>query len=169
VIAGLIGTLVGGQLGDRAQARDAGGYFAVSGWGLLLGAPFVLACAWLGWLWAVLAAAFVAELFLFLNTGPLNAALVSCVPPALRASAVAVNVFLIHALGDAISPPLMGLISDHVGPLLAGAESGERVGLRVAVSITAIPVAVAGLWLIRGARRIARHPDGLSRFEGDRA
>jgi fucose permease len=161
VVAGLVGTLVGGHLGDRAQARNDGGYFSVSGWGLLLGAPFVVACATLGWLPLVFVAAFVAEFFLFLNTGPLNAALVSCVPATLRATAVAVNVFMIHALGDAISPPLMGFISDVVGPMLASAESAPVVGLRLAIAITAIPVAVGGIYLIRGARRMAEQSGGL--------
>lgn len=162
VVAGLVGTLVGGHLGDRAQARDEGGYFSVSGWGLLLGAPFVLACAVLGWLPLVFVAAFVAEFFLFLNTGPLNAALVSCVPATLRATAVALNVFMIHALGDAISPPLMGFISDVVGPMVSEGEGAEVVGLRLAIAVTAIPVAVGGLYLIRGARRIAAQPGGLA-------
>jgi hypothetical protein len=165
VVAGLVGTLIGGHLGDRAQARDEGGYFSVSGWGLLIGAPFVVASALLGPLPLVFVCAFVAEFFLFLNTGPLNAALVSCVPPTLRATAVAVNVFLIHALGDAISPPLMGFVSDVVGPLVANAEAAEVVGLRLAIGMTAIPVAIGGLYLIHGARRVAAAPGGLEAYD----
>ena len=167
VVAGLVGTLVGGHLGDRAQARAPGGYFSVSGWGLLIGAPFVLVVPLLGWLPAVFVAAFVAEFFLFLNTGPLNAALVGCVPPGLRATAVAVNVFMIHALGDAISPPFMGFVSDTLGPMLGSADSAESVGLRIAIGITAIPVAVGGLYLIRGARRVLELPDGLTTYDGE--
>src|SRR5690349_23780513 len=42
VVAGFVGTIFGGWLGDRLLRKHPGGYFAVSGWGLLLGAPFVL-------------------------------------------------------------------------------------------------------------------------------
>src|SRR5437763_15005381 len=55
----------------------------------------------------------IASFFLLLNTGPLNAAMVNAVAAPIRASAIAVNLFTIHILGDVPSPPLMGLISDH--------------------------------------------------------
>ena len=148
VVAGLLGTLIGGYLGDRAYARDAGGYFRLSGIGLVLGAPFAAAMPFLSDLGAVFAFAFVAELLLFLNTGPLNAALVACVPSNLRASAVAINVFFIHALGDAISPYLMGWLS-------------EARGIAVAIAATAAPIAAGGLVLLWGAARVARAPGGL--------
>jgi MFS family permease len=156
VVAGLVGTLLGGWLGDRAQARGAGGYFRVSGVGLLLGAPFTIAMVMMPSAGAAFAVAFVAELFLFLNTGPLNAALVASVPVSMRARAVAVNVFFIHALGDAISPPLMGLISD-------------RWNLGLAVGAMALPIAVGGLVLLYGARRVDREPRGLLAVDGDAA
>lgn len=156
VVAGLVGTLLGGWLGDRAQARGAGGYFRVSGVGLLLGAPFTVAMVLMPSVGTAFAMAFVAELLLFLNTGPLNAALVASVPVSMRARAVAVNVFFIHALGDAISPPLMGLISDtwHLG---------------LAVGAMALPIAVGGLVLIYGARRVDREPRGLLAVDDDAA
>jgi len=66
---------------------------------------------------------FLAEVFLFLNTGPLNAVVLGCVPARIRATAMAVNIFFIHAFGDAISPPIMGALSDRFdlyhGTLLA--------------------------------------------------
>ena len=55
-------------------------------------------------------------------TGPLNAALVGCVPANLRASSIAINVLFIHMFGDAISPYLMGAMSDALGPGLAQAS-----------------------------------------------
>lgn len=154
VVAGLVGTLLGGWLGDRAQARSAGGYFWVSGVGLLLGAPFAVGMVMMPSAPTVLAVAFVAELLLFLNTGPLNAALLASVPASMRALAMAVNVFFIHALGDAISPPLMGLVS-------------ERWHLGVAVGAMAVPIAAGGLLLLYGARRVSRAPRGLLAEDGD--
>ena len=143
VVAGLIGTLVGGFLGDKAYAKGEGGYFRVSGWGLLLGAPFALLMPYAGVPVLVFTLAFFAELLLFLNTGPLNAALVACVRPHMRARAVAINVFFIHALGDAISPWLMGLVS-------------EQANLALAIALTGIPIAVGGIVLIRAAQVHAR-------------
>jgi sugar phosphate permease len=154
VVAGLIGTLLGGWLGDRAQARSAGGFFWVSGVGLLVGAPFALAMVLMPTAGTALAVAFVAELLLFLNTGPLNAALMASVPASMRARAMAVNVFCIHALGDAISPPLMGLVS-------------ERWHLGVAVGAMAVPIALGGLVLLYGARRVSREPRGLLAVDGE--
>ncbi len=153
VVAGLVGTLLGGWLGDRAQARGAGGYFWVSGTGLLLGAPFALLLPMMPDVTSTFAIAFLAELFLFLNTGPLNAALMGSVPASMRARAMAVNVFCIHAFGDAISPPLMGLVSEH-----------WHLGL--AVAGMAVPIALGGLLLMYGARRVSRDPDGLLGVDG---
>lgn len=148
VVAGLVGTLVGGWLGDRAQSRSAGGYFRVSGLGFLLGAPFMMMVPLMPGITSTFAIVFVAELLLFLNTGPLNAALVGSVPVSMRAQAVAVNVFVIHAFGDAVSPPLMGLVS-------------ERWSLGLAVGLMAVPLAVGGAVLLYGARRVSRLPQGL--------
>jgi hypothetical protein len=51
---------------------------------------------------------FVAEWLLFLSTGPINVVIVSAVPAGVRAMAMAVSIFVIHAIGDAISPPIIG-------------------------------------------------------------
>jgi predicted MFS family arabinose efflux permease len=163
VVGGLIATMAGGWLGDRAQAQASGGYLRVSGWGLILGAPAVLLMAMLDLRLAVLALAFVAEFFLFLNTGPLNAALVGCVPANLRASSMAINVFLIHALGDALSPWLMGVGSRELGPGLVGTlgDSAQEAGLRLAIAVLALPLVIGGLWLLRGATRLDGEPEGL--------
>jgi MFS family permease len=113
VLAGILGTLAGGWLGDRWQKKSGAGYLLVSGGGFLIGAPFAV--------WAILApglnscmtAIFMAELFLFLNTGPLNTVIINVTVPAVRAMAFAVNIFFIHALGDAVSPSIIGWLSDR--------------------------------------------------------
>ena len=169
VVAGLIATLAGGHFGDRAFARSQGGYLRISGWGLILGAPITLIMAMLGARELVLILAFVAEFFLFLNTGPLNAALIGCVPANLRAMSIAVNVLFIHAFGDAISPYLMGSISDLFGARLAGGVFGatpEAAGMRLAIAATAVPLVFGGLWLLRGAKVLDDHPGGLGARDG---
>jgi hypothetical protein len=64
-----------------------------------------------------------ATLFLlFMNTGPLNAAMANVLPADLRARGFAVTTMVMHLLGDAASPYLIGLASDRVGltgPVLA--------------------------------------------------
>jgi hypothetical protein len=54
----------------------------------------------------------VAAFFLLLNTSPLNAALINSVGAQIRATAIAVNIFIIHILGDVPSPTMMGYVAD---------------------------------------------------------
>jgi hypothetical protein len=55
----------------------------------------------------------VAAFFLLLNTAPLNAAVINSVGAHIRATALAVNIFIIHILGDVPSPTMMGWVADH--------------------------------------------------------
>jgi MFS family permease len=113
VVAGLISTIVGGFLGDRLRARVAGSYFLVSGIGMLIAFPLFL-----GMLYAPFPAAWAlftgAVFFVFLNTGPSNTALANVSMPSVRATAFALNILIIHALGDATSPPVIGLIAGRI-------------------------------------------------------
>jgi MFS transporter, Spinster family, sphingosine-1-phosphate transporter len=54
----------------------------------------------------------VAAFFLLLNTAPLNAAVINSVDAHIRATALAVNIFVIHILGDVPSPTMMGWVAD---------------------------------------------------------
>jgi MFS family permease len=133
VLAGILGTLAGGWLGDRWQKKNGKGYLLVSGWGFLIGTPFAA--------WAILAtdltscitAIFIAEFFLFLNTGPLNTVIINVSNSSVRAMAFAVNIFFIHALGDAVSPSILGWLSD-------------RWDLRSALLITPFAMMLAGVF-----------------------
>jgi len=91
------------------------GYLLVSGWGFVIGAPLAVYSLVTLSVITCLVAMFFAEFFLFLNTGPLNTVIVNVTAPALRARAFAVNIFFIHALGDAISPAMLGWLSDLWG------------------------------------------------------
>jgi hypothetical protein len=53
-----------------------------------------------------------AAFFLLLNTSPLNAAVMNSVGAHIRATAIAVNIFVFHLLGDVPSPTLMGFVAD---------------------------------------------------------
>lgn len=115
VVAGFIGTLVGGYWGDRMSRRHSDAHFTFSGWTLLASLPFsvlAIAAPQPAVYWGSL---FVTLFLLFINTGPLNAAMVNALEPELREKAYGVHTFAIHALGDAISPILIGLASDRIG------------------------------------------------------
>ncbi|WP_246559273.1 spinster family MFS transporter [Citrifermentans pelophilum] len=142
VVSGILGTLSGGWLGDRMQARSPSGYLMVSGWGFVLGAPVLALAISSGDLTTCLAAIFVAETLLFLNTGPLNTVIVNVSPASSRAMAFAINIFAIHALGDAVSPAIIGMFSD-------------AFGLRSAMLITPVAIAVAAFFCFLCCRWIA--------------
>jgi predicted MFS family arabinose efflux permease len=109
---GVVATLFGGWLGDRLLRRTSAAYYLVSGAGMALALP-VMAVAIYSKGSLMFPAIFLGEFLLLLNTGPLNAAVINSVGARIRSSAVAVNLFVIHALGDAFSPTLMGYISDR--------------------------------------------------------
>src|SRR5205823_13557730 len=62
---------------------------------------------------AALASMFLAIFFFFLNTGPSNPPLANVSLPAVRATAFAVNIFVIHAFGDVQAFWLLGYIGGH--------------------------------------------------------
>lgn len=110
VVAGAAATLAGGWLGDYFRSRIRGAYFVVSGIGMALSVPCLLAMLWTPFpaAWVLM---FLCIFFLFFNTGPSNTALANAVPAGIRGSGFAFNILLIHALGDAIAPPLLGKIT----------------------------------------------------------
>ncbi|MBP2670623.1 MAG: transporter, partial [candidate division NC10 bacterium] len=115
LVSGLGGTMAGGWLGDRLVQRVPTAYLLVSGVGLALSVPCAAAVILLEDRTGALIAIFLAEVFIFLNTGPLNAIIANVSRSEVRATAYAVNIFIIHALGDAISPAIVGMVSDRVG------------------------------------------------------
>lgn len=139
VVAGLLGTLLGGWWGDRLLRRTRKAYFLVSGWGLLLSAPAAVLAIAVDDPVVAFGAIFVAEVLVFLNTGPLNALIVAVTPQGARSRAFGLNIFAIHAFGDALSPALLGYISD-------------LTDLPTALTLPAVFLAVAGLLCLWGAR-----------------
>ena len=78
----------------------------------LVAAPFAWFALTVASSTVYLACMVMAQLLMFLSTGPINACIVNIVSPNQRATAVALSVFTIHLLGDATSPYLIGAISD---------------------------------------------------------
>jgi MFS family permease len=150
VIAGAVGTATGGIWSDRATRRlgrddhdgRARAFLRICALGAALGAPFAAAAilspspTWFFPLFLV------AETAIFVSTSPVNAVILETVPVTLRATAMAVSIFTIHALGDLWSPPGVGLLLDHVAAPIA------MLALPTAVALSA-----AGWWPTRHAPR----------------
>jgi MFS family permease len=147
-VAGITATLLGGIAGDKLRPHYGGAYFLVSAVGIFLAAPAILAMLWLPFPFAWVAI-FVAEFFLFFNTGPSNTILANVTHPSVRATAFALNIFVIHALGDAISPPVLGAAAERMSWNFA-------FGLVVATVFMA-----AGFWML-GARYLQRDTERVS-------
>ncbi|MEO6784505.1 MAG: MFS transporter [Chthoniobacteraceae bacterium] len=154
VIAGIISTLAGSWLGDKLRPRFSGAYFTVSGIAILLAFPCMLAMLKLPFPYAWIAV-FGAVFFLFFNTGPANTALANVTSPALRATAFAINIFLIHAFGDALSPPLIGWVKSHT-------SWDTAFGL---VSLTML--LASALWFI-AARYLGKDTAAVEHIEAER-
>ena len=112
VVTGFIGTFAGGWLGDYCAKRSKQGYLLVSAIATLAAAPFVWFALTVASTATYLVCMVIAQLLMFLSTGPINACIVNLVRPQERASAVALSVFAIHLLGDVPSPFLIGALSD---------------------------------------------------------
>jgi MFS transporter, Spinster family, sphingosine-1-phosphate transporter len=141
-VAGLISTLAGGMAGDWLRTRFSGSYFIVSGIALILGFPMMLLVLSVDYpgKWVFI---FLAVFLLFFNTGPTNTILANVTHPSMRASAFALNILLIHILGDAISPPLIGRIS--------GKDHLDR-----GFFVVSLAMLVGGIFWLLGARYLQR-------------
>jgi predicted MFS family arabinose efflux permease len=160
VIAGLLATLLGGMAGDALRPRFPGSYFLVSAAGLLCGFPMFLLVLHTpfptAWIFM-----FLAVFCLFFNTGPSNTILANVTHPSVRATAFALNILIIHAFGDAISPPVIGWLS-------------ERWSMDAAFTIVAVMMVAGGLFWLWGAKYLERDtavaaiaPVGSDRFPAD--
>lgn len=155
VVAGTIGTVGGGYLADLLNRHNPGARVLVCGIGFLISAPtFALAVSVHNFMLFTLFIAITTVLTSF-YTGPSTAATQDVVPSALRASAVAVTLLIAHALGDAFSPALVGLLARLFDPTGGTHFAHNLAGhdLALAMLITCTPaLVIAGLVGIIGAR-----------------
>ena len=112
VVDGIVAALAGGWLGDYLLRRMKSSYYLVSAASMALGVPVMIVALFAKGR-AMVPAIGVAAFFLLLNTAPLNAAVLNSVGAHIRATAIAVNIFIIHILGDVPSPTMMGWVADR--------------------------------------------------------
>lgn len=135
---GIVPVILGGWLGDRMLRRSDSAHYRLSGMAMGLAIPTMIVAIFVSGptMWPAM---FVTEFVLFLNTGPLNAAIVNSVSAPIRATAIAANIFIIHALGDVPAPYVMGWIAD-------------RSSLETAFGCAIIATALSCAILLYGAR-----------------
>ncbi len=144
-VDGLLATIAGGWIAQLWLRRNHRALYYVSAWSAILAIPFGVLVFFGPMRWMV-PGAWLAEFCLFLNTGPLNTAIVNSVSAPIRATAISVNLFVIHLLGDFPSPHLIGWV-------------GDRRGLSAGLGITLVSLALSGFILFFGARFAPRLPD----------
>ena len=115
VLAGIAGNVAGGWAADWLHKRNPRGYFIVGYMSFFLSIPFGVAAVMGSDLNTCLAMIFMAEFFIFMHSGPYHAAIVETVPVPMRSMAFALAIFILHAFGDAVSPFLVGVVSDAAG------------------------------------------------------
>jgi MFS family permease len=120
VVGGLAGTLTGGLVADRLKRRSRSPYLALSAGSMVPAAGFAAVALTAHGRLAIGVAIVLANFFLWCYNGPINAIIVNSVPAAMRARAVSISILSIHLLGDAISPTMIGAISDRTGNLMNG-------------------------------------------------
>jgi predicted MFS family arabinose efflux permease len=136
VVAGLLGTLVGGFIATAWQKRHPAGYAWMLCLSVLLAAPVAIAAFMARDRTTSMACLGAAMFLLFLCTGPINTLIIESVPVNLRASAMALSIFVIHLFGDMWSSEIVGHLSDSWN------------SLQKAVMILPGALAVAGVfWL----------------------
>jgi hypothetical protein len=141
VVGGLAATAAGAWLGEKLRNRGVrGAYFLVIGAGAVFAVPCFLGILYtplpLSWGFA-----FLAIFGLFLHVGPGNTILANVVRSDVRGTAFAINVLVIHALGDAISPTLIGAVAD-------------RSNLQLAFLLTSGMIVLGAVLWLMGARTL---------------
>jgi MFS family permease len=135
VVAGVLATIIGGRWADAMRARveaqqgrvgrslraapevereTVRGLLRICAIGSAIGAPLAVGCFLSPTSGIFFVLVFFCILALFVSTSPINAAILQAVPSHLRASAMALSIFAIHMLGDLWSPPLVGVLADHL-------------------------------------------------------
>ncbi len=139
IASAFLGTLTGGYIGDYFLKYTKKAYFLTSSIGMLIGVP-ILITAILSRNPSVYWPAVFFTAFFLSFTVVLNAAIINAVHPRIRSTAMSVNIFIVHLFGDAVSPPMIGWISDISD-------------LKTAMMLTPIMIAVGALILLLGAMK----------------
>jgi len=171
--ASVVGMGAGGWLADRLARTNPRALFVVPGVAMVASIPFVVVALLSRSEPYIYGGIFLAEMLMFMNTGPCNAVIANVVMPNMRSAAYAVTLFAVHVLGDIWSPPLIGWVSETFSERDAMLSVFGRAFAAVGAVPTRLPgyspqnwvagmlvcvpaVLLAGVVLLAGARHLPR-------------
>lgn len=172
-LAGVVGLLIGGNLGDRLRTRFANGRLLLAAFGMLCAAP----CIYIALeqpkgsvaVFAILMGASSVCTFIYYAT--VYAAIQDVVAPHLRGMAVSVYFFAFYVLGASFGPMVMGALSDsyaHQAMVAAGATEMaiefKATGLHQAMYVMPMLVLLCAGSLFGASTTVAKD---MKRREGD--
>jgi MFS family permease len=147
---GLVGTAVGGIVADRVPGQDRTRVsLRVCAWSSAIATPLAVASLLAGDKVAFCVLLGLAELVIFTSTSPTNAAILASVPPVTRTAAMAASIFMIHLLGDLVSPPAIGAVSDALHDPQAPCSGAQ--GLITGMYLLPAALALSAAFWFRGA------------------
>lgn len=130
IVAGIGGTLLGCKAAEHFERSVEGAVFLVPAVFMLPGALFgCLAVNLVEHRQVALLCLLFAEISYFTHVGPMATISINCMPVHLRARAASVQMVMTHLLGDVISPPIIGVISDATGSLQRGMQLAWAMSL----------------------------------------
>lgn len=154
LVAGVLGSWIGGRFADRLMQRLAAGRVIASAAGFLLGAPLCVVLLLMNDVNAFAALFFVVVFFFTWYNGPIAAVLFDVVPRGIGGTVMGAYVFFIHIAGDAIALPVVGFLSDRYGLRLALMTLPAVGLLGGALLLLAVPT------VARDMERVKRQPAG---------
>ena len=125
-LSGVVGILLGMFMADFLRRYTRRAYLLWTGLAALVATPFVGASFLVQETYSSMGLLFVGMILLSSVLGPCNTVVANVVPASQRAAGFAVNIFLIHMLGDISSPILIGYLSKWLGrPDVAASPLGR--------------------------------------------
>lgn len=123
IVGGIVGNIIGAKVADYYRPKLKNAYFLVPALFTLPATVFILLVINVtNSLGAAIIFLFLGNILVWTYTGPISAISISVIPPRLRARSAGLLIFFQHILGDIISPPIIGAISDSSGSLQRGMQ-----------------------------------------------
>ena len=140
VLGGFGATALGAWFGEWLKPRVRGAYFLVIAGGAFFAFPCYLGLLYVPfpYAWGFI---FLAIVGLFVHTGPAFTLLANVTKSNVRATAFAINILVIHLLGDAVSPTIIGAVAD-------------AANLQTAFLLMSGMILLGGLLWLAGARHL---------------
>ena len=182
--AGLVGIVLGIGAADTLQKFTRRAYLLWACFATTIATPFVLFGLLDPEVKSSLALVFVGMVLMASVLGPCNTVVANVVPATRRAAGFAVNIFLIHALGDIISPFLighlsvwlgepavraspLGLLLSRLGAVPVASQDGQfQTNLTAGMLVVVPMLALGALFFLIGSRHLPGDQERARRLGG---